>query len=62
MENCVYIISGPPGVGKSSISNELAYTYNKSAVIEGDSIYLMIKEVQYKFWITINVSWKYGKI
>ena len=49
LENCVYIISGPPGVGKSSISNELAYTYNKSAVIEGDSIYLMIKEVQYKF-------------
>lgn len=43
MEKCVYIISGPPGVGKSSVSNELAYTYDKSAVIEGDMIYLMIK-------------------
>ena len=43
MENCVYIISGPPGVGKSSVSEELAYTFDKSAVIEGDSIYLMIK-------------------
>ena len=43
MEKCVYIISGPPGVGKSSVSNELAYTFNKSAVIEGDSIYLMIR-------------------
>ena len=43
MSNCVYIISGPPGVGKSSVSNELAYTFNKSAVIEGDRIYLMIK-------------------
>ena len=43
MENCVYIISGPPGVGKSSVSNELAYTFNKSAVIEGDRIYLMIR-------------------
>lgn len=43
MENCVYIISGPPGVGKSSVSKELAYTFDKSAVIEGDSIYLMIK-------------------
>ena len=49
MENCVYIISGPPGVGKSSVSEELAYSFDKSAVIEGDSIYLMIKEVQYKF-------------
>lgn len=43
MENCVYIISGPPGVGKSSVSNELAYTYDRSAVIEGDRIYLMIR-------------------
>ena len=43
MENCVYIISGPPGVGKSSVSNELAYSFDKSAVIEGDSLYLMIK-------------------
>ena len=43
MEKCVYIISGPSGVGKSSVSNELAYTFNKSAVIEGDSIYLMIR-------------------
>ena len=43
MEKCVYIISGPPGVCKSSVSNKLAYTFNKSAVIEGDSIYLMIR-------------------
>ena len=43
MEDCVYIISGPPGVGKSSVSNELAYTYDKSAVIEGDMIYLIIR-------------------
>ena len=43
MGNCVYIISGPPGVGKSSVSEELAYSFDKSAVIEGDSIYLMIK-------------------
>ena len=43
MEHCVYIISGPPGVGKSSVSEELAYSFDKSAVIEGDSIYLMIK-------------------
>ena len=43
LENCVYIISGPPGVGKSTVSKELAYSFDKSAVIEGDMIYLMIK-------------------
>lgn len=43
MENCVYIISGPSGVGKSTVSKELAYSFKKSAVIEGDMIYLMIK-------------------
>ncbi len=43
MEKCVYIISGPPGVGKSSVSDALAYTFDKSAVIEGDRIYLMIR-------------------
>lgn len=43
MENCVYIISGPPGVGKSTVSKELAYSFDKSAVIERDLIYLMIK-------------------
>ena len=43
LENCVYIISGPPGVGKSSVSKELAYSFDKSAVIEGDMIYLMVK-------------------
>lgn len=39
----MYIISGPPGVGKSSVSEELAYSFDKSAVIEGDNVYLMIK-------------------
>lgn len=43
LENCVYIISDPPGVGKSSVSKELAYSFDKSAVIEGDMIYLMVK-------------------
>lgn len=43
MENCVYIISGPPGVGKSTVSKALAASFDKSAVIEGDLIYLLVK-------------------
>ena len=35
----LYIITGPAGVGKSTISKELAKSYNKSALIEGDDIY-----------------------
>ena len=35
----LYIIAGPAGVGKSIISKELAKSYNKSALIEGDDIY-----------------------
>ena len=35
----LYIITGPAGVGKSIISKELAKSYNKSALIEGDNIY-----------------------
>ena len=35
----LYIITGPAGVGKSIISKELAKSYNKSALIEGDDIY-----------------------
>lgn len=35
----LYIITGPSGVGKSTISKELAKKSNKSALIEGDDIY-----------------------
>ena len=35
----LYIITGPAGVRKSTISKELAKSYNKSALIEGDDIY-----------------------
>ena len=35
----LYIITGPAGVGKSTISKELAKSYNKSVLIEGDTIY-----------------------
>lgn len=35
----LYIITGPAGVGKSTVSKELAKLSNKSVLIEGDDIY-----------------------
>ena len=35
----LYIITGPAGVGKSTISKELAKSSNKSVLIEGDDVY-----------------------
>lgn len=35
----LYILTGPPGVGKTTISNELAKSLDKSVLIEGDDIY-----------------------
>ena len=35
----LYIITGPAGVGKSTISRRIAEAKNKSALIEGDEIY-----------------------
>lgn len=49
----LYLITGPAGVGKSTISNKLAYNLEKSVLIEGDDIYHQI--------ITGYVSpWKEG--
>jgi len=38
----LYILTGPAGVGKSTISLELAKRSNKSALIEGDAIYSQV--------------------
>ena len=35
----LYVITGPAGVGKSTVSKELAQNLGKSALIEGDEIY-----------------------
>lgn len=35
----LYIITGPAGVGKSTVSKKLAERFDKSALIEGDEIY-----------------------
>ena len=40
--NKLYIITGPAGVGKSTISKEIAMKSKKSALIEGDDIYHLV--------------------
>ena len=35
----LYVITGPAGVGKSTVSKRLAQNLSKSALIEGDKIY-----------------------
>ena len=37
--NKLYIITGPAGVGKSTVSKEVAKSLEKSVLIEGDDIY-----------------------
>ena len=40
--NKLYIITGPAGVGKSTVSKEIAKKSDKSALIEGDEIYQLV--------------------
>ncbi|MBQ9266976.1 MAG: AAA family ATPase [Clostridia bacterium] len=40
--NQLYIITGPAGVGKSTVSKEIAGLCEKSALIEGDEIYNLV--------------------
>lgn len=37
--NKLFIITGPAGVGKTTISNKLASSLSKSVLIEGDTVY-----------------------
>ncbi len=38
----LYVITGPAGVGKSTVSKEIAKKSKKSALIEGDMIYHLV--------------------
>lgn len=40
--NKIYLITGPAGVGKSTVSNLLAESLTKSVLIEGDTIYHLV--------------------
>ena len=50
----LYIITGPSGVGKSTISKELAKKSNKSVLIEGDDIYHQVVGGYIQAWKSGN--------
>lgn len=50
----LYIITGPPGVGKSTVSKVLAEKKEKSALIEGDDIYHLVCGGYAKPWLEGN--------
>ena len=59
--NKLYIITGPAGVGKSTVSNSLANKLEKSVLIEGDEIYHQVKSSYISAWKEgnhLDVFWK----
>lgn len=59
--NQLYVITGPAGVGKSTISREIAKSKNKSALIEGDEIYAQVVGGYVPAWKEgnhLDVFWK----
>lgn len=57
----LYIITGPAGVGKSTISKEIAKSISKSVLIEGDDIYHQVIGGYVQAWKSgnhLNTFWK----
>lgn len=57
----LYLITGPAGVGKSTVSNALANKLSKSALIEGDDVYHMVCGGYVSPWLKGNhmdIFWK----
>ena len=46
----LYIITGPAGVGKSTVSKKIAESKNKSVLIEGDEIYHQVISSYVSAW------------
>ena len=58
----LYIITGPAGVGKSTISKEIAKSKKKSALIEGDDIYRQVIGGYIQAWKEGNHLDVFGKV
>jgi len=59
--NKLYIITGPAGVGKSTISKNIASSLEKSVLIDGDDIYNQFVGGRISPWkenAPINLFWK----
>lgn len=57
----LYIITGPAGVGKSTVSRKIAESKNKSVLIEGDDIYHQVVGGYVQAWKEgnhLDVFWK----
>jgi gluconate kinase len=61
MQNTVYIISGPAGVGKSTTSQRLVKELNRSAYISGDDVSHIPVNGRGKPWLDqdiLDLTWK----
>lgn len=59
--NNLFLITGPAGVGKSTISQLIADSLNKSILIEGDDIYHLVKGGYVSPWLEgnhLDIFWK----
>jgi len=57
----LYLITGPAGVGKSTISSEIAKISNKSVLLEGDDFYHQVISSYKPAWVEgnhLDVFWK----
>ena len=57
----LYILTGPAGVGKSTISNKIAAMKDKSVLIEGDDIYHQVVGGYVSPWLEgnhLDTFWK----
>ena len=58
----LYIITGPAGVGKSTVSKRLAIASKKSALIEGDDIYHQVVGGYIQAWKNGNHLGTFWKV
>ena len=57
----LFIITGPSGIGKSTVSNALAAKLAKCAIVEGDDIYNQVVSGAVKPWLPgnhLDLMWK----